>query len=143
MPCDVFLSYSRLKVMMDPKAVPAFRKHLQHALWTTTGDVGLTVFLDTADILAGDDWKNRLGSELESARVLIVLLSPPWLKRKRCHEEYELYQSFAPPRPVVPVFMEQDQRAVSHAKTVSDLSRARAIAVFSVGRQPIPRLVHS
>lgn len=104
MPNDVFLSYTHVKDQYD--AVSKFREHLENELRKKTGNVALTLFQDKSGIRGGDNWEEKLRSELESARVLIILLSPTWLKSAWCRREYEIYNdssSSKSSRPVVPI----------------------------------------
>jgi hypothetical protein len=104
MPDDVFLSYTHVKD--EYKAVSLFRKHLETELRKKTGNVTLTLFQDKDGIRGGDNWEERLRSELKSARVLLILVSPTWLKSDWCRREYEIYRDASPsgaPRPIVPI----------------------------------------
>ncbi len=50
-----------------------------------------SVFLDTANMGAGDVFPQVLREEVESADVLVVLLCPAWLKSDWCRKEYTLF----------------------------------------------------
>ncbi|SRR5579871_114111 len=121
MPYRVFLSYTRLKD--DFGAVSAFRNHLENELRRKTGDKTLTVFQDTVEIGSGERFAERLRAELDAAHILIVLLSPTWLKSDWCRSEYDIYRNSNPtPRPIVPILwdlvepsrLNEDERDVYH-----------------------------
>ena len=86
---QVFLSYTRNKDGFG--AVSNFRKHLESEL--RSHDSQAIVFQDTNDIEAGDHYPEKLESELKNADVLIVHLSPAWLKSKWCRWEFEVFTS--------------------------------------------------
>jgi tetratricopeptide (TPR) repeat protein len=47
------------------------------------------IFFDTAEIRSGHDWELRLGQGLRSSRVLLVCLSPNYLRSEWCRREWE------------------------------------------------------
>jgi hypothetical protein len=117
MSCDVFMSYTSLKDLGG--AVSAFRDHLEIELRKKTGDVSLKVFQDKRSIHGGDKWEQVLVDELASAQLLLVLLSPTWLRSEWCKREYQLF-SAAPSlnqaaRPIVPLVW--DKVSETHART--------------------------
>lgn len=82
----IFLSYTNVKDLWGH--VTQFRDHLEAELKLKTGDAQITVFQDKRDIHAGDDFAEKLASELDSAKLLLILLSPLWLNRPWCRAEY-------------------------------------------------------
>ena len=91
MSCTVFVSYSNIKDMYG--AVTKFCSHLEFELRQKLGDVDLIVFQDKRDIHGGDKWQDILESELASASLLLILLSPTWLRREWCRREYALFKA--------------------------------------------------
>jgi hypothetical protein len=103
MNCDVFMSYTNIKDLYG--VVGQFRDHLEHELRQKTGNVSLTVFQDKRDIHASDRWEQVLTEAITSARLLLVLLSPSWLRSKWCRREFELF--LPERRPVVPLIWDK------------------------------------
>jgi hypothetical protein len=64
----------------------------------------LTVFQDKRDIHGGDKWADILTNELDSAKLLIILLSPTWLNRKWCRKEYTLFCKSGSSQALRPIF---------------------------------------
>ncbi len=74
-PVRVFLSYHH----KDADAAEVVRKSLERA--------GFDVWDPRTRLLPGEDWNKAVGEALQSARAMIVLLSPeavesPWMKRE-------------------------------------------------------------
>jgi hypothetical protein len=107
MACDIFLSYTDLKDLFG--AVSEFRDHLENQVQRKTGKK-LTVFQDKRGIHGGDKWDNILNNELSSARLLIILLSPTWLRSEWCRKEYTLFCRSGDAqllRPVLPLMWDE------------------------------------
>jgi hypothetical protein len=116
MSCTVFVSYSSIKDMNG--AVTKFCLHLEHELRQKTGDVDLSVFQDRRAIHGGDKWQDILESELASANLLLILMSPTWLRREWCRREFALFKASMTPswrKQVVPLVW--DTVGDSDAKT--------------------------
>ena len=74
----VFISYARA----DGAA-------LAEELVTGLGLIGFGPFLDRHDIAAGEDWEARLGDLIQSADIVVFIISPAAVKSKRCAWEVE------------------------------------------------------
>ena len=88
MPMRAFISYKRTGKVLDKK-VTEFHDLLQSELKQLEPQA--SVFLDTQNMGAGDVFPDVLQGEVESSDVLIVLLSPAWLRSDWCRKEYELF----------------------------------------------------
>ena len=89
MACDIFLSYTRLK---DFRGIVAdFAVHLQRETQKKTGRTSLHVFLDTKYIPPGAKWSPVIEAELASASMLLILLSPTWIRSEWCRREYSRF----------------------------------------------------
>ena len=69
-------------------------------------------FVDSSDILTGQEWETRLASELHSARVLVCFMSPTYFNSEWCTREFAVFRQrvdrLDPPPPVViPVLWER------------------------------------
>jgi hypothetical protein len=107
MACDIFLSYSDLKNLFG--AVSEFRDHLENQVQRKTGKK-LTVFQDKRDIHGGNKWADILSSELDSAKLLLILLSPTWLNSEWCRKEYTRFCKSGgsqPLRPILPLMWDK------------------------------------
>jgi hypothetical protein len=103
--CDIFLSYTRLKDFRG--TVADFAAHLQRELQKKTGRTDLLIFIDTKYIVPGAKWSPVLDKELASVRMLLVLLSPTWIRSPWCRQEYSRFigqsQELRIDRQVVPI----------------------------------------
>ena len=90
MTCDVFLSYTRIKAQYEDVITP-FWKRLQSELQQRAG-TSTTIFKDTEDIEVGATWSDVLVENLNSAKVLLFLLSPTWLMSEWCVKEYSTFK---------------------------------------------------
>lgn len=79
----VFISYTRTKDTFG--AVNTFYAHLLNEL--RMRDPAADVFLDTKNLIPGDHFPDELEKQLQLSDVLIVLLSPAWLKSSWCRRE--------------------------------------------------------
>jgi TIR domain len=90
MTCDVFLSYTRIKAQYEDVITP-FWKRLQNELQQSVG-TSTAIFKDTEDIEVGATWSDVLVENLNSAKVLLFLLSPTWLMSEWCVKEYSTFK---------------------------------------------------
>lgn len=105
MACDIFLSYTRLKDFRG--TVADFVAHLQRETQKKTGRIDLRVFLDTQYLPPGAEWSTSIDTELAGARMLLILLSPTWIRSPWCRREFTTFsaqsRTLGLVRPVVPV----------------------------------------
>lgn len=98
----VFVSYTRSKNIDG--VVDDFTEHFRNELSLSVPE--FDVFQDK-NINPGDDFKELIKRELEDADVLLVLVSPAWLKSSWCRWEFEQFSSKkttqGQPRRVLPV----------------------------------------
>jgi TIR domain len=66
------------------------------------------VFQDKG-IHVGDKWADILSNNLDSAKLLLILLSPTWLNSEWCRKEYTLFKSGSsqPLRPILPLIWDK------------------------------------
>jgi tRNA(Arg) A34 adenosine deaminase TadA len=107
MPCDVFMSYTRLKDI-DGK-VTDLRAHLEERLSDETKR-DIRIFQDT-QIEAGAPWKAVLRDEIRSAKIFLLLLSPNWLNSQYCNIEFQL--ALSGDKWIVPLLWEQTSNDLS------------------------------
>lgn len=94
----VFLSYTRNKDQFG--AVSDFGRHFAQELALVAP--GSTMFQDTRHIEAGDRFPDVLQRELDRTDVLLLLLSPAWLRSVWCRHEYQSFTDpLSEPLPVV------------------------------------------
>jgi cobaltochelatase CobT len=126
MGCDLFMSYTNIKDMRG--AVKEFGDHLEWELRQKTGNISLTVFQAGQDIRGGDKWEQIITEQLASARLLLVLLSPTWLRSEWCLKEFKLFlaaeRDGEMSRPVVPIIW--DKVDESHYAKTSEEARVLA-----------------
>jgi hypothetical protein len=107
MPCDIFLSYANQKDLFG--AVSDFRDHFEFHVQRKTGKP-LTVFQDKRNIHGGEEWARILSDELDSAKLLLILLSPGWLNSEWCRKEYTLFcnsNNSSRTRPIFPLMWDK------------------------------------
>ena len=92
MTCDAFVSYTRIKDVLAPSPVSKFVERLEHHMRRQTGNILYSVFQDKTHISPGMEWVSRITAELNSASVLILLLSPTWIRSSWCRTEYEIFR---------------------------------------------------
>jgi hypothetical protein len=85
----IFMSYTREKDKF--MAVSRFKDRLEMELHLI--DPESVLLQDKSFIGAGDHYPERLEQECKSADVLLVHLSPAWLKREWCRHEFNLFTS--------------------------------------------------
>jgi hypothetical protein len=71
--------------------ITPFWKRLQNELQQRVG-TSTTIFKDTEDIEVGATWSHVLVENLNSAKVLLFLLSPTWLMSEWCVKEYSTFK---------------------------------------------------
>ena len=83
---DVFMSYAR----RDDAAgwVSALQKAIYEDFKSFSTEP-FRIFFDGSEIRNRDDWELRLRQGLRSSRVLVVCLSPNYLRSKYCRWEWE------------------------------------------------------
>jgi hypothetical protein len=90
MPCDVFLSYTRIKEG-NLQLITHFHEELQRQLRERAG-LTISIFRDTEGIEAGDNWSEVLQENIKTAKIFLFLLSPTWLMSKWCVDEYKWFR---------------------------------------------------
>jgi dipeptidyl aminopeptidase/acylaminoacyl peptidase len=99
---DLFISYAREDA--------AFVRKLDAALRAG----GKDVWVDWEDIRPSADWRAKVRSGIESARVFVVVLSPELVVSEVCREE--LAHAVASNKRIVPVVRREIERAVAPAE---------------------------
>lgn len=84
MPYDLFISYSR----RDDKQgqVRALKEQIE-ADYRSFAKEDLRCFFDTEDIATMDDWRHRILEGLRDSNLLLLVLSPAYLKSDYCEWE--------------------------------------------------------
>jgi hypothetical protein len=94
-----FISYASLEnaVPDDRPSTGGFVTQLQRALFheleTELGMAGVLLWRDRTAIEPGDLWTDKIIEALRAADILIVILSPNYLKRPWCKKELETFAS--------------------------------------------------
>jgi tetratricopeptide (TPR) repeat protein len=86
---DLFISYSR-RDNLDGR-VSDFVTLLREGYGTLTNGGQLSIFFDIRDIKGMDDWRHRILDGIRSSRLLLVFLSPNYLKSEYCAWEFHEY----------------------------------------------------
>jgi TIR domain len=99
----VFLTYTRDKDVRE--AVTRF--HAEFLSKLRKSERRSQVFMDSADIIPGDDFEWEIKRRLHQADLLVVFLSPEWLESDWCRKEFEWFvkerDGLHRHRPILPV----------------------------------------
>src|SRR5260370_28437428 len=87
-PKDLFISYSRRD--NEQGRVTELVERIRRDFEIVAGRP-LRVFFDHEDIEAMNDWQNRILDGLRESRLLLVLVSPNYLKDEYCEWEFTEY----------------------------------------------------
>lgn len=127
-----FFSYAHLDwdAPADRANVRALVGGLGPQVRAAMGDKTFEVWRDEQNLRWGDDWRDNLGEVLDRAELLIVLVSPAWLKSDVCAEEYEHFKKKQPDSGrILPISMRQinqrhlDRVTKAQKKRYSDLRK--------------------
>ena len=88
---DVFISYARRD---DADGWVSALRDAIYADFKSFSTEPFRIFFDRSDIRNRDDWELRLRQGLRSSRVLLVCLSPNYLRSKYCRWEWEEFARF-------------------------------------------------
>jgi TIR domain len=114
-----FISYARLKDTYG--AVQDFHKALETSL-RECFNMDVSIFLDK-NMESGVNFSNVIKEQLDSANVLIVLLSPVWLSRPICIAEYQYFKSLQPTKEKKKFIIPLIWRSVDISDTYDDTSK--------------------
>jgi F-box protein 11 len=89
-PPAAFLSYARFNDQQDADRITAIRRKLAGEVQTVTGNP-FEIFQDRFDIRVGEQWKSRIEETLESATLLIAILTPSFFKSEYCRKETQQF----------------------------------------------------
>ncbi len=90
---QAFFSYAHADAVLDPGLFEAFSKELERRASALLGDARLEVWRDTEKLTTGDQWNERIENALKKSRLLIVMLSPNWLKSPYCRKEFQYFET--------------------------------------------------
>ncbi|MEO6391586.1 MAG: toll/interleukin-1 receptor domain-containing protein [Pyrinomonadaceae bacterium] len=86
-----FFSYARVDDEYSHGAISTFKSALQLKVREVTGDKSFKIFYDK-EIEAGKKWKDKINGTLrDEALILIVAITPSFLRSKGCLEELSLF----------------------------------------------------
>jgi hypothetical protein len=134
----IFISYSH----KDQTRAAAFHEALC-ALALNNADLGLDesrIFFDREHLLAGDDWSERIETELDLADIFILLLSTACSRSKYCFEK-ELATAAKRGIVIIPVLLcdapSWETRRVEGDPKKRELIAFQAVPVTEHGPEPI------
>jgi hypothetical protein len=84
-PPAAFLSYARFNDKQDHERITTIRRKLSGEMQTVTGKA-FEIFQDR-DLRAGEEWKTRIEQSIESATLLIAILTPAFFNSEYCRKE--------------------------------------------------------
>lgn len=84
---SAFLAYCHADNQQDDEFVSTLREKLRGEVRTLTGEETFDIFMDNAGIAWGQDWRERLKNELDSAVFLVPVVTPSFLRSPECRKE--------------------------------------------------------
>ena len=88
---QAFFSYAHADAELDPGLFDAFSDKLAKRVSARLPDANLEIWRDSRKLTTGDLWDDQIKAELEKSHLLIVMLSPNWLKSTYCRKEFEVF----------------------------------------------------
>ena len=85
-----FLSYVRTDDEHERGRITALRQRLEGEVRIQTGRP-FVIFQDKKDILWGQQWKQRLDTELFNVTFLIPIITPSYFRSAACRDEFEKF----------------------------------------------------
>ncbi|HPQ67916.1 MAG TPA: right-handed parallel beta-helix repeat-containing protein [bacterium] len=85
-----FFSYAHQNDDQDGGRLSTMRERLEKEVIVQSGDP-FVIFQDRRDIEWGKQWRKRIEEGLDASTVLIVVVTPGYLKRPECRNEYQLF----------------------------------------------------
>lgn len=85
-----FLSYVHADDEASEGAITEFRIRLEREIKMQTGSA-VTIFQDRRDLKWGDEWRRRIESSIDSAALLIPIVTPSFFKSEPCRSELERF----------------------------------------------------
>lgn len=105
MTTEIFLSYTRSKDRYN--YITEFHGHLQTEFQNKSGNRDALIFFDRDHIAGGERFNEKIQEELNSAKILLVLLSPTWINSAYCNKEFEFFNKKKSEKSIVPVLWDQ------------------------------------
>lgn len=85
-----FMSYARFDDQHDDGQVSELRERLSAEVRVQTGDE-FPIFQDRNDIAWGQNWKSRIEDALDSATLLLVVVTPSFFRSPVCRDEVQRF----------------------------------------------------
>jgi parallel beta-helix repeat protein len=85
-----FMSYARFNDQHDDGQLTAFRERLADEIQVQTGE-DFPIFQDRADIAWGQNWQHRITQALDTATLLLVIITPGFFRSPHCRAETQQF----------------------------------------------------
>jgi 8-oxo-dGTP pyrophosphatase MutT (NUDIX family) len=85
-----FMSYAHIPSQPEQLRLDGFREKLETEVHLQTGDP-FRIFQDRRDIQWGEAWQRRIETSIDSAALLIPILTPAFFKSRNCKAELERF----------------------------------------------------
>jgi tetratricopeptide (TPR) repeat protein len=92
-----FFSYAHLDAEAYPSLVDSYTVTLAKRVNARLTKAELAIWRDTDRLRTGDRWDPTIEQELRASKILIVLLSPPWIGSDYCRKEYAIFEEVESP----------------------------------------------
>ncbi|GLI93801.1 tetratricopeptide repeat protein [Methylocystis echinoides] len=134
-----FFSYAAADARLDPSIFNAFSTQLCERVTAQMAEGELRSWRDIEQVRVGETWHPRIIESLRASHILIIMLSPAWLKSKYCREEYHLFEeverSYGKSELVVP-FLFRDPK--DELEFMSSIQRATYASLLNRQYRPTP-----
>jgi len=87
-----FFSYASADAKLDAPLFEAFSTELTQRVTAQMAGGELRSWRDIEQVRVGERWYPKIIESLKASHILIIMLSPAWLKSNYCREEYTLFQ---------------------------------------------------
>ena len=110
---SVFVSYARVDDEATYSRVTKFTSSIKRLYESMTGEQ-VRLYMDADSIESGDIWSERIRLGMSSSAILLVFISPAYLRSAPCREEYREFTSFvcvsSNSRLIVPLLFSERER---------------------------------
>lgn len=113
---NAFFSYAHSDQGTAPALFRPLVESLENLVNSRLLSSRLAIWRDVDGLRTGDNWDERIEERLLGSDILIIMLSPAWLKSAYCRKEYSIFREHEPTigEYVVPILTRTLDRQVRH-----------------------------
>ncbi len=87
-----FFSYAHLDAETAPALFSTLTPSLEKAVNSKLVKHEMAIWRDREGLRLGDHWNDRIEAELQGSDILIVMLSPSWMRSENCRKEFLFFR---------------------------------------------------